>query len=216
MNIILLGPPGAGKGTQAQRLEVERGMKQLSTGDMLRHAVANRTPAGRQAEDIMSQGKLVPDEIVTALIDEALDRPDTLGGVIFDGFPRTEAQAVALDALLDTRGMKLNHVIELVVDEQELADRVSGRYSCAECGAGYHDRNKQPKVAGVCDVCGSREFSRRADDSAELVVKRVAEYRAKTAPIIPYYENKGVLAHVDGMAGMDEVYTAISRVLDRA
>ena len=214
MNIILLGPPGAGKGTQASRLMVDRGMVQLSTGDMLRAAKNAGTPVGLKAKPIMESGGLVPDEIVSGIIGERLDMPDTLNGVIFDGYPRTAAQAEQLDALLNERGRTLDHVIELDVDEEALIDRITGRYTCAKCGEGYHDRYKVPKVAGVCDVCGSTHFNRRDDDNAETVRNRMAEYRAKTAPILPIYEARGLVSRVDGMADMDEVTRAIEAILD--
>lgn len=213
MNIILLGPPGAGKGTQASRLEAERGMVQLSTGDMLRAAVKAGTPVGLKAKAVMETGELVSDEIVSGIIGERLD---TLGdaGAIFDGYPRTAAQAEALDALLAERGRQLDHVIELAVDEDALVERITGRFTCAKCGAGYHDKFKQPKVAGTCDVCGSHEFKRRPDDNEETVRTRMAEYRAKTAPILPLYEARGLVSRVDGMADIDTVAQAIDAVLD--
>lgn len=214
LNIILLGPPGAGKGTQASRLEDERGMIQLSTGDMLRAAVKAGTPIGVQAKAVMDAGELVSDEIVSGLIGERLD---ALGGetsVIFDGYPRTAAQADALDEILAARGRKLDHVIELVVEEDALVDRITGRFSCAKCGEGYHDRYKLPKVADVCDVCGSTEFKRRPDDNEETVRTRMAEYRAKTAPILPIYEARGIVSQVDGMAPIDQVNGAIESILD--
>ncbi|WP_422062469.1 adenylate kinase [Sphingopyxis sp.] len=213
MNIILLGPPGAGKGTQASRLEDEHGMIQLSTGDMLRAAVKAGTPIGVQAKAVMDAGELVSDEIVSGLIGERLDE---LGGdtsVIFDGYPRTAAQADALDQILSNRGRKLDHVIELVVEEDALVDRITGRFSCAKCGEGYHDRYKLPKVADVCDVCGSTEFKRRPDDNEETVRTRMAEYRAKTAPILPIYEARGIVSQVDGMAPIDQVNSAIEAIL---
>jgi adenylate kinase len=214
MNIILLGPPGAGKGTQAARLEAERGMVQLSTGDMLRQAVADRTPVGLKAKAIMEAGELVSDAIVSALIGERLD---AIGdkGAIFDGFPRTRAQAEALDLLLSERGRKLDYVIELQVDEDALVERITGRFSCANCGAPYHDRYKLPKVAGTCDVCGSHDFKRRPDDNETTVRTRMAEYRAKTAPILPYYEERGLVRRVDGMAPVDDVAAAIDAILER-
>ena len=215
MNIILLGPPGAGKGTQAVTLVNERGMVQLSTGDMLRAAVAAGTPVGLQAKSVMESGGLVSDEIVSGIIGERLDQPDTANGVIFDGYPRTAAQAEALDGLLADRGRTLDYVIELGVDEAALIDRVVGRYTCAKCGTGYHDRYKKPVVAGVCDVCGSTEFKRRPDDNAETVHNRMAEYRAKTAPILPIYDARGLVHRVDGMADIAHVGSAIAAILDK-
>ncbi|QHL89528.1 adenylate kinase [Sphingomonas changnyeongensis] len=215
MNIILLGPPGAGKGTQAARLVAARGMVQLSTGDMLRAAVKAGTPVGLQAKAVMDAGALVSDEIVSALIGEALDRMAPDQGAIFDGYPRTVAQAETLESILAGRGRTLDHVIELDVDEDALVDRITGRFTCASCGAGYHDRYKQPAVAGVCDSCGGTEFKRRPDDNAETVRTRMAEYRAKTAPILPHYEARGLVSRVDGMAEMDEVTAAIGAILDR-
>jgi len=216
LNIILLGPPGAGKGTQASRLEADRGMVQLSTGDMLRAAVKSGTPVGLQAKAVMEAGELVSDAIVSGIIGERLDQPDTASGVIFDGYPRTAAQADQLDALLAERGRTLDKVIELDVDEDALVERIVGRFTCASCGAGYHDLFKQPKIAGTCDVCGHHEFKRRPDDNEETVRTRMAEYRAKTEPIIPIYEKRGLLARVDGMADMDVVTRAIETILDGA
>ncbi|MEH3048324.1 adenylate kinase [Sphingomonas adhaesiva] len=212
MNIILLGPPGAGKGTQAQRLVEDRGMVQLSTGDMLRAAVKAGTPVGVEAKAIMDAGGLVSDAIVSALIGERLDA-GTGSGAIFDGYPRTAAQAESLDGLLDERGQQLDHVIELEVDEDALVERIVGRFTCAHCGAGYHDTFKQPKVEGVCDVCGATEFKRRPDDNEDTVRTRMAEYRAKTAPIIPIYESRGLLRRVDGMADIAVVTDAIEAIL---
>jgi len=213
VNIILLGPPGAGKGTQAQRLMAARGMQQLSTGDMLRAAVKAGTPVGLQAKAVMEAGELVSDAIVSALIGERLDQ-GVGGGAIFDGYPRTAAQAEALDQLLEARGLTLDHVIELEVDEAALIERVEGRYTCANCGEGYHDRFKLPKVAGVCDVCGSTEFKRRPDDNAATVQTRMAEYRAKTAPILPIYQARNLVQCVNGMADIDHVSRAIASILD--
>ena len=213
MNIILLGPPGAGKGTQAARLQAQRGMIQLSTGDMLREARASGSSIGDKVKAIMDAGELVSDEIVTALIGERLDSAQAKGA-IFDGYPRTQAQAEALDLLLSERGRKLDYVIELVVDEDALVDRITGRFSCAKCGTGYHDRFKPTNVAGVCDVCGSTEFVRRPDDNEQTVRRRMAEYRAKTAPILPYYESRGLVRRVDGMESVDEVAAQIDAVLD--
>jgi len=213
LNIILLGPPGAGKGTQASRLQEERGMVQLSTGDMLRAAVKDGTPVGLQAKAVMEAGELVSDEIVSGIIGEALDKLPAETGVIFDGYPRTAAQAESLDVILSGRGRKLDRVIELGVDEDALVERITGRFTCAKCGAGYHDTFKQPKTAGTCDQCGSTEFKRRPDDNEETVRTRMAEYRAKTAPILPIYEARGLLQRVDGMADIDVVNTSIEAIL---
>jgi adenylate kinase len=216
LNIILLGPPGAGKGTQASRLEDEHGMIQLSTGDMLRAAVKAGTPIGVQAKAVMDAGELVSDEIVSGLIGERLDELGADVSVIFDGYPRTAAQAASLDTILSDRGRKLDHVIELVVEEDALVDRITGRFSCAKCGEGYHDRYKLPKVADTCDVCGSQEFKRRPDDNEETVRTRMAEYRAKTAPILPIYDARGIVTRVDGMAEIDVVNNAIETILSAA
>ncbi|MEO5772534.1 MAG: adenylate kinase [Sphingomicrobium sp.] len=213
MNIILLGPPGAGKGTQAQRLEKTRGMVQLSTGDMLRQAVAAGTPVGIKAKAVMAAGELVSDAIVSALIGERLDHSEA-NGAIFDGFPRTGHQAEALEMLLADRGRTLDYVIELDVDEEALVERITGRFSCASCGTGYHDRFKLPKAEGTCDVCGAHEFKRRPDDNEQTVRTRMEEYRAKTAPILPYYEERGLVRRVDGMASVDEVAAQIDDILD--
>ena len=215
LNIILLGPPGAGKGTQAQRLQADRGMIQLSTGDMLRSAVKSGSPVGLQAKAVMEAGELVSDAIVSALIGERLDDAGQ-AGAIFDGYPRTRAQAEALDLLLAERGRALDHVIELCVDEDALVERITGRFTCARCGAGYHDTFKRPKVDAVCDVCGSQEFVRRPDDNEETVRTRLAEYRAKTAPILPYYEERGLVRRVDGMGTPDDVAAEIDTILDNA
>jgi adenylate kinase len=211
--LILLGPPGAGKGTQAQLLMSRHGLIQLSTGDMLRAAVKDGTEVGLQAKAIMEAGQLVPDAVVTALIADQLDRQAHAPGFIFDGYPRTQAQAEALDRLLAARGLKLDHVIELTVDEEALVERISGRFTCARCNEGYHDKFKLPKVEGVCDVCGSTEFKRRPDDNAETVRARLKVYRGDTAPILPYYEAKGIVSRVDGMADIQHVSEAIETVL---
>ena len=213
MNIILLGPPGAGKGTQAARLVDEYAMVQLSTGDMLRAALKAGTPTGLQAKAIMDSGGLVSDEVVSGLIGEALDALAPETGVIFDGYPRTAAQALSLDEILKLRSRTLDHVIELVVDEDALVERITGRYTCAKCNEGYHDKFKQPAVAGTCDNCGSTEFKRRADDNEESVRTRMTEYRGKTAPILPIYEARGLVRKVDGMADIAEVTDTIEALM---
>jgi adenylate kinase len=214
MKLILLGPPGAGKGTQAKRLEESRGLKQLSTGDMLRAAVESGTAIGREAQRIMDAGKLVPDEIMIRMIDERIGQPDCKKGIILDGFPRTVRQAEALDAMLARRGGRLDAVIEITVDDAALVDRIAGRFSCAKCGTVYHDRNNRPQKDGVCDICGSTDFKRRRDDRAETVETRLKEYYEQTAPILPYYREKGIVRQVDGMNGVDRVSEQIERVLD--
>jgi len=216
LNIILLGPPGAGKGTQASRLVEQRGMVQLSTGDMLRAAVAAGTEIGLKAKAVMAAGELVSDEIVDGILSARLDEPDIDRGFILDGYPRTAVQAASLDRLLDTKGLDLDYVIELTVIEDALVDRISGRFSCAVCNTPYHDDYKLPKVDGVCDVCGSTEFKRRPDDNEEAVRTRMAEYRAKTAPILPHYEAQGIVRRVDGMADVETVSAAIAAILDGA
>ena len=215
MNLILLGPPGAGKGTQASRLVKQRGMVQLSTGDMLRAAVAAATPVGLAAKAVMESGGLVSDEIVNGILSERLDQPDARAGFILDGYPRTDVQADALDAMLAQKGLQIDHVIELVVDEDALVERITGRFTCGSCGEGYHDRFKQPSVAGTCDACGGHEFKRRADDNEGTVRQRMNEYRAKTAPIIPHYEGRGIVSRIDGMASMDDVAASIDAIVDR-
>lgn len=214
MKLILLGPPGAGKGTQAKRLEEAYDIVQLSTGDMLRAAVKAGTPTGREAKALMEAGKLVPDHVVVSIIADRIGEPDCANGFILDGFPRNVAQARALDDMLAERGMSLDKVVEIRVDDKLLVDRISGRYTCAGCGEGYHDRTKQPKVPGVCDKCGGTEFTRRADDNAETVASRLETYHEQTAPLLPYYKDKGLLASIDGMQPIDVVTAEIRRVLD--
>ncbi|MEM9502258.1 MAG: adenylate kinase [Pseudomonadota bacterium] len=214
MNIILLGPPGAGKGTQSAGLVERHGMKQLSTGDMLRAAVKAQTPVGLKAKEVMDRGELVSDEIVSELIDAELTAMDADTGAIFDGYPRTAAQVDILDEILAKHERALDHVIELNVDEDALVVRITGRFSCAKCGALYHDTANPTSKDGVCDVCDSTEFKRRPDDNEETVRKRMQEYRAKTAPILPDYEARGIVNRVDGMAGIDEVASAIDAILN--
>lgn len=213
MDIILLGPPGAGKGTQAGRLEDEHAMVQLSTGDMLRAAVKAGTEVGLKAKALMDAGALVPDEVVSGIIGDRLDELGPDQGVIFDGYPRTAPQADALDDILAKRGRKLDHVIELVVDEDALVERITGRFSCANCATNYHDTFKMPEKEGVCDECGATEFKRRPDDNEETVRTRMQEYRAKTQPILPIYEARGIVTKVDGMGSMDAVSAEIEAVL---
>ena len=213
MNIILLGPPGAGKGTQSALLVEHHGMRQLSTGDMLRAAVKAETAVGLEAKGVMQRGEFVSDAIVTALIDDELTAMGEGVGAIFDGYPRTAEQAGQLDAILEKHGRRLDHVIELAVDEDELVERITGRFTCANCGEGYHDEFKLPDTSGVCDKCGSAEFKRRPDDTEETVRTRMAEYRGKTAPILPLYEQRGIVSRVDGMAPIGEVTAAIEKVL---
>ncbi len=203
--LILMGPPGGGKGTQAKRLQERYGIPQLSTGDMLRAAVKAGTPIGKQAKAVMDAGQLVSDDIMIGLIDERLDQADCKAGFILDGFPRTIPQAEALDKLLASKNMKLDSVIEVQVPDAKLVERITGRFTCSTCGEGYHDTFKQPKKAGLCDVCGGTTFSRRADDNAETVAARLAAYHAQTAPLLPYYEGKGLLHVVDGDRDMDVV-----------
>jgi adenylate kinase len=215
LNLILLGPPGAGKGTQAEALVAAHGLVQLSTGSMLREAVKAGTEVGRQADAVMKSGGLVSDDIVIRIIADRISQPDCAKGFILDGFPRTLAQAAALDKLLTERAMKLDAVVELKVNDEALVDRIAGRFSCAKCGAGYHDTNKPTKVKGVCDSCGSTEFSRRADDNAETVQKRLMAYYRETAPLIGYYFAKGSLKTVDGMAPIGEITKSIEAVIGK-
>jgi adenylate kinase len=213
MNLILLGPPGAGKGTQAKRLEDRHSLVQLSTGDMLRAVVASGVPLGQQAKEIMAAGKLMPDELMIEMIADRISKPDCAAGFILDGFPRTVPQAEALDRMLEDKGLKLDQVIEMKVDDAALVERITGRYTCSKCGQGYHDKFQKPKADGVCDVCGSTEFTRRADDNAETVTTRLAAYHKQTAPILPYYKERGVLETVDGMADIDVVTEQIETLL---
>ncbi len=214
MNLILLGPPGAGKGTQAKIIEDERGLVQLSTGDMLRAAVAAGTEVGKKAKAVMEAGELVSDEIVIGIISDRIDEPDCEKGFILDGFPRTVAQAEALDKLLAEKGKTLDVVIEMKVEDEPLVKRITGRFTCGKCGEGYHDEFKKPKQDGVCDKCGASDFKRRADDNEETVRSRLQAYHAQTAPLVDYYGGKGTLKSVDGMAGIDEVTAQIRAVLD--
>jgi adenylate kinase len=213
MRLILLGPPGAGKGTQAKRLEERYGIAQISTGDMLRAEVKSGSDLGREAKAIMERGELVPDKIVTAMLAKRVQQADSAKGFILDGFPRTAPQAESLDAMLRDNRMALDHVIELKVDDAALVDRIAGRFTCAKCGEGYHDSFKPTSKAGVCDVCGSTDFVRRADDKAETVAARLEAYHRQTAPLLPFYEAQGKLRQVDGMAPMDEVTRQIEAIL---
>ncbi|TPP10827.1 adenylate kinase [Rhizobium glycinendophyticum] len=215
MRLILLGPPGAGKGTQAQRIVEKHGIPQLSTGDMLRAAVSAGTEVGKRAKAVMDAGKLVSDDIVIAIVSERIDAPDCANGFILDGFPRTLVQADATEAMLSGKKIELSAVIEIRVDDEILADRIAGRYTCANCGAGYHDENLKPKVEGVCDKCGSTHFKRRPDDNRETVRTRLQAYYKETSPLIGYYHAKGKLHSVDGMGEIDAVTAEIEAILAR-
>lgn len=214
MNIILLGPPGAGKGTQSDFLRDTYKLTKLATGDMLRAAVAAGTELGKQAKAVMDSGALVSDDIMIGIIREAISDTNCPNGFILDGFPRTTAQAEALDAMLAKEGKKLDYVIELKVDDAEMVARISGRFSCGKCGAGYHDSFKQPVKEGVCDSCGATEFKRRDDDRAETVAKRLEAYHAQTAPLLPYYTAKGSLKSLNGMAAIDEVTKSLKALIE--
>ena len=214
MNISLLGPPGAGKGTQAKILVAERGMVQLSTGDMLRAVRTSGSELGERFGELMDRGDLIPDDMIIEMIDARLDEPDCRNGAIFDGFPRTSGQAAALDDMLERKNLPLRAVIEMTVDEDALVERITGRYSCENCGAGYHDAFQRPAVEGVCDACGHTSFKRRPDDNAQTVRDRLTVYRRDTAPIIPHYEAQGLIQRVDGMADIDDVRAAIAAIMD--
>jgi adenylate kinase len=216
MNLVLLGPPGGGKGTQAKLLQEKYGLVQLSTGDMLRAAVASGSEVGKKAKAVMDAGQLVSDEIVIAIIDERLDQPDLAKGAIFDGFPRTVAQAEALDAMMAKKGKKLEFAIEIRVPDAYIVERITGRFSCKKCGAGFHDKFQKPKTDGVCDSCGGTEFIRRPDDNAETVNKRLEAYHAQTAPLLPYYDKRGALKLVDGTQDIAKVTVDLEAILDSA
>jgi adenylate kinase len=214
MNLIFLGPPGAGKGTQAKLLEDDKGLVQLSTGDMLRAAIAKGSAVGMDAKAAMDRGELVDDGIVVAIIEQRIDEPDCKDGFILDGFPRTLAQAEALDTMLENKGLKLHKVVEIRMDDAVLTERITGRFTCADCLEGYHDVYRRPRVSDVCDRCGGSSFSRRADDNEDTVKARLGAYHAQTAPLLPYYRERGVLGEVDGMAGLNEVANQIRKIVD--
>ena len=213
MNVILLGPPGSGKGTQAKRIEQSRGVRHLATGDMLRAATASGSELGQRVKGIMDSGQLVPDAIIIEMIAARIAEADCRDGFVLDGFPRTVPQAQALDVMLAERGLGLDHVILIEVDETALIDRLAGRFTCARCGASYHERHNRPRNEGVCDKCGSREFVHRPDDRPEAVAARFEVYRRQTEPILPYYRAREILRVVDGMAGIDDVTRRIEDVI---
>lgn len=213
MNLILMGPPGAGKGTQSQRIEKTHGIVQLSTGDMLRAEVASGSDLGKEAKEVMESGGLVSDDLIIAMISSRIDQDDCKKGFILDGFPRTTPQAEALDTMLTEKGLKIEHVIEMKVDDEAMIKRISGRFTCAGCGAGYHDEFQKPEKEGVCDQCGGAEFTRRDDDDAETVRARLQAYHEQTAPILSYYKEKGTVKSVEGMASIDEVTEQLNAVL---
>lgn len=215
-NLVLLGPPGAGKGTQARKLEETFGLIQLSTGDLLRAAVAAGTEAGKKAKAVMEAGELVSDDIVIAILRDRMGEPDCVKGVILDGFPRTTVQAVALDTLMQDTGQSITAAISLKVEDDAMVERISGRYTCAKCGEGYHDRFKRPKTAGVCDKCGGTDMNRRADDNAETVAQRLKAYHAQTAPLIAYYDDKNVLHRIDAMKAIDAITEEMKSVVQMA
>lgn len=216
MNLIFLGAPGSGKGTQAEIIEKAKGLCKLSTGDMLRAAVKSGSDIGKKAEAVMQAGGLVSDDIVIGIIADKITAPECKNGFILDGFPRTIGQAEALDKMLEKNGMKINKVIELAVDEDILVERISGRYSCAKCGSGYHDKFKKPKVDSICDSCGSTEYIRRKDDNAETVKARLEAYNAQTAPLKPYYEQKGKLVAIDAMQDINKVTESLEKIIQAA
>ena len=215
MNLILLGPPGSGKGTQAEQLLNAYGLVQLSTGDMLRAEVKSGSNLGQKAQEIIDSGELVPDDLMIAMISIRIDQEKNSEGIILDGFPRTTEQAKALDAMLEEKDLRINHVILLEVDEEEIIERLSGRFSCSKCGKGYHDNFAPPNDDGTCEKCGSTEFTRRSDDNPQTVRIRLSAYREQTAPILPYYSEKGSLKIVNGMAPVDEVFSEIKEVISQ-
>ena len=213
MNIILLGPPGAGKGTQAKELERRQSLLQLSTGDMLREAITSGSDLGIEVKSIMESGSLVPDDIMIRMISGRIEQSDDKSGFILDGFPRTTAQAEELDVMLTKKDLKIDFVIELLIQPDVLTQRISGRYNCSKCGAGYHDEFQKPSKAGICDQCGSTEFTRRSDDKPETITARLSAYEAQTAPLLPYYRKKKKLITVDAMAKITDVTSEIEKVI---